>query len=82
MLALFDHDYLGTHFLLQVWDHRHQADPDLHWQYVLALHSNRRDGTGWTTRIVAEYGYDCLMQAAQHVDQWLKTPECLRFMLE
>lgn len=41
-LALFDHDYLGVHAFVQVWDYAQQNHPDQRWQYMLLYHSPNR----------------------------------------
>jgi hypothetical protein len=95
VLARFDHDYLGTHLFVQVWDYAQQDDPDQRWQYMLLLHRPERiveDGaivhTDWAWCIRVEYeepwteGGPSYAKVGEDVDIWLRAPEYLRFIIE
>lgn len=85
-LALFDHDYLGTHMFVQVWDYRQQEDPEQRWQHMLLLHHPGEAGWGWTIRREYEAREDhrapSYADVGADVDLWLGAPEYLRFILE
>lgn len=98
ILGRFDHDYLGTHLFVQVWDYAQQDDPDQRWQYVLLLDRPQRfvgesgciEYTEWAWCIRTEYEHDetnsyhapTFAQVGADVDVWLQAPEVLRFILE
>lgn len=77
-LALFDHDHLGNHAFVQYWDHRQDTTE---WSYaVLGAFSE----TGWTWSCVHDFGPvtpPSFAAIGARVDQYLTTPESLRFIL-
>ena len=98
ILGWFYHDYLGTHIYAQVWDYGQQTDPNQRWQYMLLLHRPTRhvdhDGsivsTEWAWAISKEYeafpewsdSVPSYAQVGADVDQWVKCPEILRFLIQ
>jgi hypothetical protein len=96
ILSWHEHDYLGIHAFMQVWDYGQQDDPDQRWQYMLLLLRPARhideEGfvktTGWSWVIRTEYEtteeqrFPTHAQVGADIDLWLTTPEYLRFILE
>jgi hypothetical protein len=96
ILGRYDHDYLGAHLYVQVWDYAQQGEPDQRWQYLLLLHRPKRYvddadlivGTGWDWVIrnewpVAKFGRPpTFAEVGADVDLWLQCPEVLRFIIE
>jgi hypothetical protein len=96
ILGRFDHDYLGIHLFIQVWDYAQQSDPDQRWQYILVLHRPNRyvnaDGdieyADWDWVIRTEYETDearrfpTYAEVGADVDIWLQAPDHLRFIVE
>lgn len=88
VLASFDHDYLGTHLLMQVWDYGMQDHPDQGWQYVLMLHGCDRVyrqgaivSTSWHWTIHREYDHcPSYAEVGGDIDVWLRAPEPMRFL--
>lgn len=85
ILGWFNHDYLGTHVYIQVWDYSQQLHPDQCWQYFLFVESptytrepeyNAIVHTDWNWTIQRQYesGYPAghsYAQVGADVDQWI-----------
>lgn len=96
VLSWHDHDYLGCHAFVQVWDYAQQDDPDQRWQFMLLLqrpikHINAAGlivGGEWAWCIRNEYeGREdhrgpSNAQIGADIDVWLEAPEIIRFLIE
>lgn len=96
ILAQYDHDYLGIHLFVQVWDYAQQDDPDQRWQYLLLRHAPRRyvnaegaiEYTTWGWTIAMEYEVEkfgrvpSYAEVGASVDLWVQSPDILRFLLQ
>ena len=91
ILGRFNHDYMGSHLYVQVWDYAQQDDPDQRWQYMLLLDRPTRHvdedglivGGEWNWTIRSEYEeLPSYAQVGADVDLWVTAPEILRFIVE
>lgn len=85
VLAMFDHDYMGWHALIQHWDYRRNGitlngKSINRWEYGLILCCREE---GWVPRLVHDFAErrPSFSEATYYVDQYLECPEYLRFML-
>lgn len=80
ILAMFDHDYMGWHALVQHWDYISNGSQANCWNYGLVLTCREND---WETWLVHDFEKrrPSFSEATYYVDQYLECPEYLRFML-
>jgi hypothetical protein len=84
VLAVFDHDYEGTHALLQCWDH---SDPDPEWQYILWQSFNVTEDwppaweRGWQTKCQGWWEHPpSYTVIGELIDMFLMSPPVLRYL--